>query len=273
MAKQDYSKIQASAISATDAAASQASSAANSVYSAASSIESAVRDYADSAASKAYSLTDLYYPALSSASSYVSSAASQASNSASSVSKSATSAASRMSKNVPTDASSLSYEVSSGASGASKSASSLYAQASGQASQAINDASDYVFSSWDDSRLRSYLIDNGLMKSKTEATRDQLLTQVRDAYTATVNAPYELYSDSYLVSNKTNEKEANEAKENKKCGAVLLLLTDFFVCLSLSQHNWLVDQGIIRSPGEKTRDEYVSLASALLSSSFLYLGG
>lgn len=200
LAKQDYSKVQASAIAATDAASASATSAANSVYSAASSIESAVRDYADSGASQVYSLTDLYYPALSSASSFASSVSSQASNSASSLSKSATSAASSMSKAVPTDASSLSYEISSGASGASKSASSLYAQASGSATQAINDATDYTYSSWDDSQLRKYLVDNGYMKSKTEATRDQLLTNMKDAYTTTVNAPYEVYSDSYLVS-------------------------------------------------------------------------
>jgi hypothetical protein len=207
MAKQDYGKLQSSAASATDAAASSASSVANSVYSAASVVESAVRDYSNSAVKQVYSLTDLYYPVASSVSSYVSGASSQASKSASSLSKSASSAASSVSKNVPTDASSLSYEVSSGASGASKSASSLYAAASGQAVKAANDATDYVYSSWDDSQLRSWLIDNGYMKSKTEATRDQMLGYAKDAYTSTVNAPYEVFSDSYLVS--SAEKDQN----------------------------------------------------------------
>jgi hypothetical protein len=110
LAKQDYSKIQKSAASASDAASANAQSAASSVYSAASSIESAVREYVDSGASKVYALTDLYYPALSSASSLASSVSSQASKSASSASKAATSAASSVSKAVPTDASSLSYE-------------------------------------------------------------------------------------------------------------------------------------------------------------------
>lgn len=185
LAKQDYSKVQASALSATADASKVANDVASSVYSAASSFESAVRDYVDSAASQALSLTDLYY---------------QASSSASSASKSATSVASRVSKNAPTDASSLSYEISSGASGASKSASSIYAQATAQVNKQLDDASDYVFSSWDDNQLRDWLVEHKVIKSKTEARRDELLSYARDSYTATVNAPYEAFSDSYLVS-------------------------------------------------------------------------
>lgn len=176
--------MQASALSATADASKVANEAASSVYSAASSFESAVRDYVDRAASQAYSLTDLYY---------------QASDSASAASKSGTSVASRVSKSVPTDASSLSYEISSGASGASKSASSAYAQASSQVSKQLDDAHDYVFSSWDDSQLHAWLVEHNVIKSKTVARRDELLSYARDSYTAAVNAPYEAFSNSYLV--------------------------------------------------------------------------
>lgn len=58
------------------------------------------------------------------------------------------------------------------------------------------------------------------MKSDAQAKRDQLLANVRDVYTATTNAPYEIYSDSYL-------------------------------------HEWLVNHGVVKTQAQKTRDEYV----------------
>ncbi|KDQ11255.1 hypothetical protein BOTBODRAFT_163031 [Botryobasidium botryosum FD-172 SS1] len=111
---------------------------------------------------------------------------------------------------------------------ASKSASSLYTHASNTASaaavqsseavtRALQDATDYVYSTWTENQLRSYLEGKGVIKSKQQATRDELLAKMRDAYAATTTPVWKAWSDSYI-------------------------------------HQWLVDRGYIKSDFQKQRD-------------------
>ena len=94
---------------------------------------------------------------------------------------------------------------------ASKSASSLYSKASdtvsslsAQASEAtvraLDDSKDYVYSTWDDNKLRSYLEEKGVIKTKQQTTRDQLLAYMRDSYANVANPAWDAWSDSYMVS-------------------------------------------------------------------------
>jgi len=179
------------------------------MYSLASSVQSQVSKNLNDATASAssYALSDLYYPASSSYDSYLS----QASSSSVSASKSAESVASSISKNAPASASSASKSIESAASQASKDAKNLsksasktgsaaFAQATDGVAATYNDATDYVYSTWDDNTLRSWLEANGVIKTKSEAKRDELLSSMKDAYSTTVNAPYETFSDSYLVS-------------------------------------------------------------------------
>ena len=53
---------------------------------------------------------------------------------------------------------------------------------------------------WDDNRLRTYLEEKGVIKTKQQATRDELLAKMRETYAATANPVWQAWSDSYLVS-------------------------------------------------------------------------
>jgi hypothetical protein len=55
-------------------------------------------------------------------------------------------------------------------------------------------------SSWDDNRLRSYLEEKGVIKTKQQATRDELLAKMNEAYAKTTNPIWQAWSDSYIVS-------------------------------------------------------------------------
>ena len=90
---------------------------------------------------------------------------------------------------------------------------------------------------WDDNRLRTYLEEKGIIKTKQQATRDELLAKMRETYAATANPVWQAWSDSYLVSSRGLE-----------CIALKLIVIGV-------QHNWLVDHGLIRSDAQKTRDE------------------
>ncbi|EEB90256.1 hypothetical protein MPER_11557, partial [Moniliophthora perniciosa FA553] len=58
---------------------------------------------------------------------------------------------------------------------ATRSLSSIAAQATKEAQKAMDDSKDYVYSTWDDNQLRSYLEEKGVLKTKTEKKREELL--------------------------------------------------------------------------------------------------
>ncbi|KAI0790990.1 hypothetical protein C8Q75DRAFT_758816 [Abortiporus biennis] len=152
------------------------------------------------------------YDALSSvASSYsasVSSLASQASGSASSFASQASAGASTA---VYGDTKSQ----------ASKSVVSYYAQATDDARRKLEDSKDYVYSTWDDNQLRSYLVQKGVIKSKQQATRDELLAKMKETYVKTASPVWQAWSDSYI-------------------------------------RDWLVDHGVVKTDTQKTRDQLVA---------------
>ena len=53
---------------------------------------------------------------------------------------------------------------------------------------------------WDDNRLRAYLESKGVIKTKQQATRDELLTKMRETYASAANPLWQAWSDSYIVS-------------------------------------------------------------------------
>lgn len=84
-------------------------------------------------------------------------------------------------------------------------------------------SSDTVFSSWKDSDLRKWLIDNGVVKSDFQANKDKYVSMVGDNYKWTTNELYSGWTDSDLRS-------------------------------------YLIQNGWIKSDFEAKRDEYINLA-------------
>ncbi|KAK7688573.1 hypothetical protein QCA50_008111 [Cerrena zonata] len=153
-----------------------------------------------------------YNSAASSASSGVGSLAGQAS-------KSATSLASEASRTASTAVYGDSTDQ------ASKSVSSYIAQATAEVGRTLDDSKDYVYSTWDDNKLRKYLEEKGVVKTKEKATRDQLLAKMRETYAQTTTPVWKAWSDSY-------------------------------------SRQWLVDHGIVKSNEQKKKDELVGLMNS-----------
>ena len=83
---------------------------------------------------------------------------------------------------------------------ASRTASNIASQATESLARALDDSKDYVYSTWTDNQLRDYLVKKGVIKSNQQATRDQLLTFMRNAYANATDPVWEAWSESYLVS-------------------------------------------------------------------------
>lgn len=107
-------------------------------------------------------------------------------------------------KDYQSAASSLSSQASTGIYGspahqATQSISSAIAAATNTISRQLDDSKDYVYSTWDDNRLRTYLEEKGVLKTKQEATRDEMLKMMKDSYAKVANPIWDSWSDSYLV--------------------------------------------------------------------------
>jgi hypothetical protein len=104
--------------------------------------------------------------------------------------------------------SSLSVEASKTAGGYMSSASSLGATASTAIAQTtkdvvrkMDDGKDYVYSTWDEGRLRKYLEDKSVVDKKysNRLTRQQLLEKMKGAYASVTEPIWDSWSDSYMV--------------------------------------------------------------------------
>ena len=95
------------------------------------------------------------------------------------------------------------YQASKSASSAYSAASSTVSNLAAQSAEVLNrkmdDTKDYVYSTWDDNQLRTYLEEKGVIKTKQEATRDQLLGYMRHAYSKVTDPLWQSWSDSYIV--------------------------------------------------------------------------
>lgn len=81
-----------------------------------------------------------------------------------------------------------------------QSLSSMAAQATRDVARALDDSKDYIYSTWDDNKLRNYLESKGVqVQAEARKSRTHLLNLMRDSYAAITNPIWQAWSDSYLV--------------------------------------------------------------------------
>ncbi|KIK52733.1 hypothetical protein GYMLUDRAFT_179817 [Collybiopsis luxurians FD-317 M1] len=114
------------------------------------------------------------------------------------------------------------------ASEASSAVSSYVAQATANVlpPRPFDTAKDYVWSTWDDTQLRKFLVDKGVIDNRTAAgkKRDELIQLAKEHYNSAQESAWETWSDSYM-------------------------------------RDWLAAHNLIdtRNSAQKTRDDYIAL--------------
>lgn len=83
---------------------------------------------------------------------------------------------------------------------ASQCISSVAAHATHEVARTLDASKDYVYSDWDDSQLRNWLQEHGVVEAKSAKTKDELTRLANDYYRKTSSAVWESWSDSYIVS-------------------------------------------------------------------------
>jgi hypothetical protein len=101
---------------------------------------------------------------------------------------------------VTATAGSATSEASKTAEGIASRASAAVSQAETDVARAIDRSKDYVYSTWDDNKLRTYLENQGLIRTKAEKRRDEMLVLMEEHYNKISKPIWETWSDSYMVS-------------------------------------------------------------------------
>ncbi|KAF5376089.1 hypothetical protein D9615_007739 [Tricholomella constricta] len=167
---------------------------------------------------------------------------------------------------------------------ATQSMSSLASQATDSAARALDDTKDYVYSTWDDNRIRSYLESKGVqVKDEAKQSRNHLLALMRDTYAKVTDPIYDAWSDSYLHDWLLSHNIISPAPPSPYSREYLLKKMKqyyydandtVFSSWSDSQlKEWLVKQGIVKGDAQIKRDKmlrlvqdnYLSAKSTVLS--------
>jgi hypothetical protein len=157
---------------------------------------------------------------------------------------------------------------------ASATASSIIAQATTPVARALDDSKDYVYSTWDDSQLRSYLQEKGVIKTDAEIRRDQLLGYMRDSYAAATDPIWNAWSDSYIHEWLVSHGIIKSDYEKKKDAAIakrdelVAMMQDYYYSTNdyvwsswddSTLKSWLVEHGVVKSDAEIKREKMLKL--------------
>ena len=81
---------------------------------------------------------------------------------------------------------------------ATQSASSAAAAATAAVREAMDDTKDYIYSTWSDNQLRAYLEEKGVIRTKAQVSRDEMLAKMKNVYASASDPIYSAWSDSYI---------------------------------------------------------------------------
>lgn len=86
------------------------------------------------------------------------------------------------------------------ASNASRSVCNIAAQATQEVAREFDSTKDYIFTTWDDSELRKWLEENGVVEARKAKSRTELI-DLANYYVCKVSDPvWQTWSDSYMVN-------------------------------------------------------------------------
>ncbi|CCA76061.1 hypothetical protein PIIN_10061 [Serendipita indica DSM 11827] len=157
------------------------------------------------------------------------------------------------------------------ASQASRTASSYITSATEAVMDAMDDTKDYVYSTWSDNQLRTYLEEKGVIRTKAQVSRDEMLKKMRETYAAAANPVYDAWSDSYmrhwLIRNNIIAEPPTTREKLLAAMNSYYYNTKDYVWSSWSDSDlkaWLVQHNIIKSDAQLKREkmEKLNLKSA-----------
>ncbi|KAF9517416.1 hypothetical protein BS47DRAFT_1359684 [Hydnum rufescens UP504] len=172
-----------------------------------------------------------------------------------------TSAASSLS----TAASTTVHQAEQSASGLTASASAIIASGPGVAQQTLDNTKDYVYSTWGDNELQTYLKNRGFLHDKDQTTRDQLFTLMKEAYGSVADPIWNAMDMTGFI-----RMAIIRTPFEKKRDKLTSLMSRYYYDVSESIYSswdeshlkeWLVEHNVIKSNAQLTREKLLKLVS------------
>ena len=160
--------------------------------------------------------------------------------------------------NVAASASSAYNAAASGASSVSAQA----AYASAKVAKKLDESKDYVFSSWDDNQLRTWLEQNNVISTPAPTGRAALLSNVKAAYGKATSPIYEAWSTStiheWLVEHGIVHPEPTAREkllEQMKSNYWDVKDTAYSTWDESTMRDWLISEGVITNDAAQLKKE------------------
>ncbi|TFK24859.1 hypothetical protein FA15DRAFT_640498 [Coprinopsis marcescibilis] len=149
----------------------------------------------------------------------------------------------------------------------SQSLASAAAQATNNVARVFDETKDYVYSTWDENQLRSWLEKEGLLKTKEQKKKDELLGMVHHAWGRIADPVWNAWSDSYMhhwleAHNIVKSEPKNTREYLVKQMQQYYYTTNDRIWNSWSDSQlkqWLVDRGIVKSDAEVSREKMLTM--------------
>ncbi|PPQ71324.1 hypothetical protein CVT26_011969 [Gymnopilus dilepis] len=159
------------------------------------------------------------------------------------------------------------HQMSKSATSVASQATSAAAQATKEVARAFDESKDYVYSTWDDNQMRSWLEEKGVIKPKAQVRREELLEKMHSAWGRVANPIWEAWSSSYihdwLVSHniiKSDFQKNREALEKQMKKYYYSTSDTVYGTWTDSQmRQWLIDHGVMKSDAQASRDKMMKL--------------
>ncbi|KAF9219310.1 hypothetical protein BS17DRAFT_426410 [Gyrodon lividus] len=181
--------------------------------------------------------------------------------------RSYTDAAAHFSSIAPISASSAYAGATDIACSASQSVGTAAAQAAHEVARLIDDSKDYVYSTWDDNRLKSWLEEHGVVEARKAGTREELTKLASEFYCKAADPLWESWSDSYirewLIAHNLI-KSSDAVSRSSLFGE----MEKYYYNASDKVWNtwseselkgWLVEHGFLKNNAQKKRDELLKM--------------
>ncbi|OAX40694.1 hypothetical protein K503DRAFT_714030 [Rhizopogon vinicolor AM-OR11-026] len=157
---------------------------------------------------------------------------------------------------------------------ASSSVSSIVAQATHDVGRAFDDSKDYVHSTWNDNRLRSWLEDHGVIEARKASTRTELIKLANDYYRKATEPVWSSWSDSYMREWLIAHNLLSPSDTASRSTLLGQMKKYYYSSTDKVWHawsdnelkSWLVEHGLLKSDAQKKRDELVKMVEDNYSS-------
>lgn len=138
-----------------------------------------------------------------------------------------------------------------------------------RAQESLDDAKDYVYSSWNDLELKAWLSSHAVNVPEHTTTREQLLKAIKEPF-AKQTPVYDRFSTEYLHDWLVSHGYIDSKAEKNRKELVALAKkyyynahdTVFGSWKDNELHQWLVKHGYVKSDFQASRDEYLKLVNS-----------